>query len=264
MQKKMISCHTVSPAALLMVLLAFSCSTPIREVTYLYGIRPDSLYADAPTPDPYLIRPNDQLYIRVISDNPENVAFLNLIGSQTSTIGSSANIELITYLVDEAGNISYPFLGKISVGNKTLEEVEAAVQKEVDKYMQSAAVFVKLVTRTVTILGEVRSPGTFAMAKSRMTLFETIGMAGDITDYGNRKTVKLVRDMPEGQLVTQLDLTDPDIIRSPYFYVLPHDVLYVEHQTKVYGAKNMPYAAPLSITASFISIGLLILNLFRL
>ena len=100
------------------------------------------------------------------------------------------------------------------------------------------------------------------MAKNQLSIFEALGAAGDITDYCNRKNVKLLRDLPEGRLVVELDLTDPNIIASPYYYVLPHDIIYVEHSTRVYGAKNMPYAAPLSITASIVSIALLIANLF--
>jgi polysaccharide biosynthesis/export protein len=244
-------------------LLASSCTTPLKELTYFDGIKKGENLPEAPLPDEYLIRPNDHLYIRIVSDDPEDAEFLNLIGSQTSMIGSSYNIELITYLVDEDGNISYPFLGPIEVKNKNLQEIQEIMEIEVDKYLENASVFVKLVSRTVTVLGEVRNPGQLSMIKSRMNIFETLGLAGDITDYGNRQNVKLIRELPEGRVATELDLTDPLIIQSPYFYILPHDILYVEHKTKVYGAKNMPYASPISITASVISIGLLILNLFK-
>lgn len=247
-----------------MLLATVSCSTPLHKVTYLHGVETGHVYHKAPLPDEYRLRPNDHLYIRVISDKPENVAFLNLIGSQTSMVGSSYNMELITYLVDESGSISYPFLGKIQVAGQTLPEVESLLQGEVDKYLNGASVFVKLVTRTVTVLGEVRSPGTITMVKSRMSIFEILGLAGDISDYGNRKTVKLIRETPEGELVTQMDLTDPEIISSPFYYILPHDIIYVEHQTKVYGAKNLPYAAPLTITTSVVTLVLLVINLFRL
>jgi polysaccharide export outer membrane protein len=248
---------------LTILLVAYSCSTPLNELTYFDGIKAGHDFPEAPLPQEYLIRPNDHLYIRIISDDPEDAAFLNLIGSQTSMIGSASNIELITYLVGEDGNISYPFLGPIKVENKTLNQIQAIMQTEVDKYLEKASVFVKLVSRTVTVLGEVRNPGQLSMIKSRMNIFETLGLAGDITDYGNRQNVKLIRELSAGRHVEELDLTNPMIISSPYFYILPHDILYVEHKTKVYGAKNMPYASPISITASVISIGLLILNLFK-
>jgi len=149
------------------------------------------------------------------------------------------------------------------VEDKTVSEVRNVIQGKVDQYLQGASVFVKLVNRNVTLLGELHSPGQKTMVKSKLTIFEALGLAGDITDYGNRKTVKLIRELPDGKHVAELDLTDREIIHSPYYYVLPHDIVYVEHRRKVYGAKNLAYSAPLSITASVISLGLLILNLFK-
>lgn len=248
----------------MVILIAASCSTPLQEVTYLNGVQTGLTYTNGPMPEVYKIRPNDQLFIQVISDDPLNAAFLNLTNTQSGTSGSSANnMELITYLVDEKGNIEYPYLGQINVEGLTVLEVSNKIQEKVDTYLESASVFVKLVNRNITVLGEVRSPGQQLMVKNQLTIFEAIGTAGDITDYGNRQNIKLIRELPEGKHIVSLNLTDPQIIFSPYYYVLPHDIIYVEHSTKIYGAKNMPYAAPLSITASVISIGLLILNLFK-
>jgi len=252
-----------NPWIVMLLFLAASCSTPLQEVTYLNGIQTDMTYQDGPLPEEYRIRPNDHLYIRVISDDPMNVAFLNLMGTQMTTSTYSSNMELITFLVDEHGNITYPFLGEIEVEDKTVQEVQDLLQAKVDNYLENASVFVKLVSRTVTVLGEVKNPGQLTMEKTRLTIFETLGMAGDVSDYGNRRNVKLIRQLPDGKHVAELDLTNPDLINSPYYYILPHDILYVEHSTKIYGAKNMPYASPLNITASVISLGLLILNLFK-
>lgn len=247
---------------LFILLIAASCSTPLKKVTYIHGINPGELYEHAPIPDDYRIRPNDHLYIRIIGVDPNNVAFLNLIGAQTSSI-SPGSLELITYLVDENGDISYPFLGKINVENKTLTEIQNLLQSRVDNYLQNSSVFVKLVGRTITVLGEVASPGQITLAKSRVTIFETLGMAGDISDYGDRQNVKLIRELPEGKLIAQLDLTDPNIIFSPYYYILPHDIVYVENRTRIFGAKGLAFTAPITITASVISLGLLIVNLFK-
>ncbi|MFW5752189.1 MAG: polysaccharide biosynthesis/export family protein [bacterium] len=249
------------------ILLIFtSCSTPLQELIYLNEIETGKTFENGPMPDEYKIRPNDQLFIQVISDDPLNAAFLNLINTQGSmgSMGSSANsLELITFLVDQDGNISYPELGEIHVEDKTIQEVQKIIQTRVNEYLESASVFVKLVNRNVTILGEVKQPGQKLMVKNQLTIFEALGLAGDITDYGNRQSVKLIRELPDGKHIVEMDLTDPETIFSPYYYVLPHDIVYVEHSTKVYGAKNLPYSAPLSITASIVSIGLLILNIFR-
>lgn len=247
----------------ILLLFTISCSTPLRKVTYLNGIETGITYPESPLPDDYRIRPNDQLYVRVISDNPANAAFVNLQSETSGSLGSTQSMELITYLVDEEGYILYPFIGKLEVGNKTLSEVQSILQQNVNQYLENASVFVKLVNRTLTVLGSVSRPGLVSMSKTRLTVFEALGMAGDVTDYGNRQNVKIIREMPAGKHVAEINLTDPAIIASPYYYVLPRDIIYVESSTKVYGAKNMPYAAPITITASIISIGLLILNLIK-
>jgi polysaccharide biosynthesis/export protein len=250
----------------LIYLLTVSCSTPLREVTYLHGIDTGTKSESGPKPEEYLIRPNDQLFIQVISDDPLNAAFLNLVNAQgnAGNLGNSANsLELITFLVDEQGSISYPQLGEIHVEGLTTGGVRDIIQKKVNTYLESASVFVKLVNRNITVLGEVRNPGQKLMVKNQLTIFEALGTAGDITDYGNRRNVKLIRELPDGKHVAELDLTNPKLLSSPYYYVLPHDVVYVEYSTKIYGAKNLSYAAPISITASVISIGLLVLNLFK-
>ena len=248
----------------LIYVIATSCSTPIQELIYLNEIETDALYQNGPVPDEYRIRPNDQLYIKVISDNSSDVAFLNLISpTSTTTSTSSSSIELITYLVDEDGNIEYPYLGTISVIDLTLPEVRDMIQEKVDNYMTGAAVFVKQVNRTITVLGEVKNAGQKNMIKNKLTIFEALGTAGDVTDWGNRQNVKLIRESTEDKYVAELDLTDPDLINSPYYYVLPHDVIYVEHRTRVYGAKNLSYTTPITISISVITLGLLILNLLK-
>jgi polysaccharide export outer membrane protein len=232
----------------------------------MYGLETDKTYTHGVFPDEYRIRPNDQLYIQVISDDPLNAAFLNLTGTQTSsnTASSQEGLELITYLVDNNGNINYPQLGTIHVGDLKTGEVRDIIQKEVDKYLETASVFVKLVNRNITVIGEVKSPGQQLMVKNQLTIFEALGTAGDLTDWGNRKNVKIIREFPEGKHIAEIDLTSPDVIKSPYYYILPHDIIYVEHRDKVYGDKNVAYGQRLSIALSVISTLLLIANLFLL
>jgi len=256
------------PVLLLVMLFVVSCNPPttLDKVTYLNGINIGETYTTGPVPDEYSIRPNDQLYIQVISDDPVNAAFLNLNNVQniSSAGSSSGNLELITYLVDNEGNIEYPQLGKIHVGGLMTGEVREIIQKGVDKYLQSASVFVKLVNRSITVLGEVRAPGQQLMVKNQLTIFEALGTAGDITDWGNFQNVKIIREVPEGRYIGQLDLTVPDVIKSQYYYVLPNDIVYVERRDKVFGDKNVAFGQRLSLGLSVISIALLTLNLFLL
>jgi len=244
---------------LLFILFVASCSTPLKDVTYMYGIK-DSVYPGGPVPSEYKIRVNDQLYIQVISDDPENAAFLNLV-PQDRTV-TTGDLELITYIVDENGDIYFLLMGKIHVEGLTVKELRELLQEKVDKYLDNTAVFVKLVGRNITVLGEVDHPGQQNMVKNRLTIFEAIGTAGDVTDWGNYRDVMLIRDMPDGKMVTHVDLLDPNLINSPYYYILPNDVLYVKREKKVRGEKNLAPFSGVFLALSILSTALLIANLF--
>jgi polysaccharide biosynthesis/export protein len=242
--------------------LCFSCTTPLREITYLYGLDTGELYEHGPEPDLYKIKPGDLLYISVIGDDQGSTAFLNLL--QTSAyISSGVNLDLVTYIVDENGTIVFPQFGAITVGGLTMNQVRDTLQKEVDRILDGASVFVKLTNRSVTVLGEVRKPGQHGMIKNRLTIFETLGLAGDVNEYGNRQNVKIIRETSAGKIYGQIDLTDPGLLRSEFYYILPNDVLYVEPLSRIYGQKTMPFGTGFSIIISSISTTLLLLNFFK-
>lgn len=242
--------------------LAFSCTTPLREITYMHGVQTNAVQESTPLPDVYKIRPNDHLYIRVIGDDPQTTAFLNLnVGTQTSV--SSSSTELITFTVDEQGAIWYPQLGELKVEGLTVTELRDQIQEQVNHYIEGTSVQVKLVNRTITVLGEVRSPGVQTMTKNHLTIFEAIGTAGDLTDWANRQNVKLVRETPAGRQVVQMDLTAPDLLASDYYYILPHDVIYVEPSKRVYGIKTLPFMSQVGLGTTVISTVVLILNLIK-
>lgn len=246
-----------------LVMLAFaSCTTPLRELTYLYDIETGRPYPKGPDPETYQVRSNDHLYINVIGEDPASTAFLNIAGASGGGV-SSQNMELITYIVDEEGNINYPRFGKIHVAGNTVDEIRENLQEQVNHYVEGASVFVKLVNRTITVLGEVRAPGQHVMNKNQFSIFEAIGMAGDISDFGDRRDVKVIRETPTGKEVTSIDLTDPNLVSSPYYYILPHDIVYVEPSSKVYGQKTMGFGSGISLVFSVVSTALLLVNYFK-
>ena len=241
------------------ILLIASCSRPLSETTYMYGVQ-DGVYPNGPIPDEYKVRVNDQLYIQVIADDPQNAAFLNLV--QPDRSGSSKDTELITYIVDEEGNIYFHLLGKIHVEGLTVKEIREILKGMVDKYLDNTAVFVKLVGRTITVLGEVDNPGQQQMVKNRLSNFEAIGSAGDVTDWDNYDEVMLIRETPEGKLVTNVDLLSPNLIDSPYYYILPNDVLYVKLNNKVRGRKNLAPFSGVLLALSLITTAMLVAQFF--
>lgn len=241
---------------------ASSCTTPLKELTYLYDIETGRPYPKGPDPETYQVRSNDHLYINVIGEDPASTAFLNIAGTGGGG-ASTTNMELITFIVDEQGNITYPRFGKIHVAGNTVDDIREFIQDKVDQYVEGASVFVKLVNRTITVLGEVRSPGQHEMNKNQLSIFEAIGTAGDVTDFGDRQDVKIIRETPAGKEVVSVDLTDPNLVSSPYYYILPHDVVYVEPSSKVYGQKTMGFGSGIGLVFSVLSTALLLVNYFK-
>lgn len=246
-----------------MAMLLASCGSPLKQMTYMHDARLDEYYTRVPLPDPYRIKPNDQLYISVVSDDRQKTDFLNLATS-TAVGGVGAGMDLLTYLVDENGNISYPQLGEVHVEGLTLLEVRDKIQKEVDRFVLNTSVVVKLVNRTFTVLGEAGSSGLIPMPKNQYTIFEALGAAGGISDGGNRQRVKLMRETPEGIRIVNLDLTDDALLTSEYYYILPNDVLMVEpNNFRVYSNRTLPWLSQAGFAASLLSTAFLIFNLFK-
>jgi len=229
-----------------------SCTTSKRKLTYVHKIETGKVHPNNLTPETYLIKPNDNLYIVIMGDDPLNTAFLNLTTAVSGSAG--ADLELISYLVDENGNISFPQLGEIAVAGKTVLEVQDEIEERISSYIKNTSVYVKMLGRTITVIGEVLNPGIQVIYQNQLTIFEAIGTAGDLTDWGNRRNVKLFRKTDAGTEVMSVDLTDPALLYSDYYYIYPNDVIYVQPSSKVFGFKTLGYFDFLTIGLSNIPI----------
>lgn len=176
----------------------------------------------------YRLQTGDVLSIKVQSVQPALNDMFNVTSGQYIQSGDPGNLFASGYSVDEAGSITLPTVGRLKVGGLTVEETQLLVQKEVARFMREANVVVKLTSFKLTILGEVRAPGRYFVYNSQATVLEALGMAGDLTEFGSRTNVKLIRQTLKGSEVVLLDLTDPELLRSKYYYLLPNDALYVE------------------------------------
>lgn len=250
------------------IVLLSACTTPVKNLAYLYNPEADMKYENGPAPGEYRIKSNDNLYIRVIGEDELMTAFLNITGAGSGTgnmgYGNGQNmIDFITYIVDEGGTISMPQIGRVHVEGMTIREIENMLNPEVNKLVANSSVIVRVVNRTITVLGEVGSPGAYNMLKYRQSIFESLGMAGDLTDFGNRHNVKLVREGKENKQIVMLDLADPNLVTSPYYYVMPGDVIYVEPRSKLYGTKTLPFTGPLPAILSVISSAIALFFIFK-
>lgn len=177
----------------------------------------------------YHVQPNDILSVKVKSATDIQISdIFNITTGQVSMYMTPGNLYLDGYSVDENGQITLPVLGAVSVAGKTLEEIQQTIQDNARKYLNNATVIVKLISFKITVLGEVRNPGYHYVYNNQATVLEGLGLAGDLTQYGNRKNIKLIRQESNGSKVVLLDLTSANLLRSQYFYLMPNDVLYVE------------------------------------
>jgi polysaccharide export outer membrane protein len=163
------------------------------------------------------------------------------------------------YSIDDDGYVNLPVLGKVKMAGLSIVEARQKLFQELDKYIVDVTVDVKLVSFKVTILGEVRSPGMHFYFNERITLFEAIGLAGDITDLGNRKQVRIVRNYQDNVKIYSVDLTSDAIIPSELYYILPNDVIYVEPLK----AKNFRINLPaISLALSGLTAFIVLYNFF--
>lgn len=178
----------------------------------------------------YRIMPNDELTITVSTSDPEaSVPFYRKLGQAQNTQGMN-NAKLLDYLVDKDGYIDYPVLGKLHVSGLSTRECEALISKELQKYLnESPNVAVRTSNYTISVLGEVNKPGTYAVNDERVNIFEALALAGDMTLFSVRDDVQLLREDSSGKRqVVHLDLTTADIATSQYYYLQQNDIVYVK------------------------------------
>ncbi|OFX69881.1 MAG: hypothetical protein A2X12_11880 [Bacteroidetes bacterium GWE2_29_8] len=208
----------------------------------------------------YKIRKGDMLFINSNTLDKYSSGFennRNIIPNVVGDIGLFLN----SYEVNDSGCINIPVIGKVLVAGSTLEEAKYILQEKINEYMNYVVVDIKLTNFKTTVLGEVKNPGTYNLLKNRKAnLLDALGMAGDLTEYGNRKNIKIIRFDGNNSNIYKLDITDNSIIGSPLFYLQPNDVIYVEPlKTKTYGFRNAVVTS--SALLSLISTLILIIKL---
>ena len=181
------------------------------------------------------IMPKDQITISVNTTTPEASLPFNLLlqnaYQQGRTISGGAGT-LMPYLVDNEGYINFPIVGKLKVGGLTKSEAEQLVTEKIRPYLAEAenpVVTVTMSSYSVSVLGEVAKPGSFMVSREKITILEALAQAGDLTIYGVRDRVKLIREDATGKKsIVTLNLNDANIVNSPYYYLQQNDVVYVE------------------------------------
>jgi polysaccharide export outer membrane protein len=246
---------------LLLAVLSYSCISQRRLIYLERKPEPDSLY-HKPDRQEYRVKKGDELVIRVSS--LDDVAF-NFFSEQADNrlmnFSNEVSVSLISYIVNDSGYIYFPILEYIYVENLTIEEITSNLKTQLEDYFNQPTVLIKLVNKEISIIGEVLNPGRYYYTEKRLNIFEALSMAGDITIYGNRKKVKLLREDNNKVTYTTIDLTKREILDKNEFYVQNNDVIYVMPlRSRQWREVSTPWSLTISVVTTFV----LILNYIRL
>lgn len=217
----------------LIVLVGFTSCIPNKQLAYMQNSKksPDEIILNKQVP-PYKVQIGDALSIRIKALDQALVGMFNPIASENNVeMSSSDRMYFDGFIIDNHGDINVPTLGKVNVLNLTLKEIKKKIKtKLLDEYFKKEAnlfVTVKLGGIKFTTLGEILTPGTQVVYQDRVNIFEAIANAGDIVITGDRKDVLIIRPYPGGQKVHHIDLTTVDVFESPYYYIQPNDIIYI-------------------------------------
>ncbi len=213
---------------LLVVILSFASCVTNKKTTYLQVLKDQLDTLDVVRPESYLIRPGDELYIKIEPLSPDAEQFLDA-GESSSSSALTQSLYLRSYDVYADSCIDYPYIGKVKVAGLTTRQVRKTMEDAMREFvLKDGKVTVKLVNKYVSVLGAVGSPGKYTIYKEGLNIFQMIAMAGDVSTYGNREMVKLIREVDGEIIVKEFDLRRNDILGSEFYYVQPNDVIYIE------------------------------------
>jgi polysaccharide export outer membrane protein len=243
-------------------LIFISSCVAQREIEYLQDRDRGIKGFDEAELSEYKLKPDDELYIQIRSLDEAAANIFSASGTQQYVGGSLTpyGASLTSYTVDRDGYLLMPVIGNIQVKDKTISQVKMILKDSLNHILNLPSFTIKLVNRYVSIIGEVRNPGHYAYSQEKITIYDAIGLAGDITDYGNRRNIILIRNEDKENLRINIDLTKSEILSSVYYNLKPNDIVYVKPlQKKLWGMRQFPF----SVIFSTITTGLLIYNIFK-
>lgn len=230
----------------------FSCANT-RQLNYLQGSFDTAQLKKLKIPEP-VIQKADLISIVVYSDNPAATALYNQPVMNSGISGSSSGQQTPGYLVDKDGNIQFQGLGQLHVEGLSKGQLVTLLDSKLkDKLLSNPYYNIRFVNFKITLLGDVRSPGVYTIPNERITILEAVALAGDLTIYGKRDNVLIIREASGSREFGRIDLTKPDIFNSPYFYLQQNDVVLIEATNKKETAVDQATVRNISIATSIVS-----------
>ena len=247
------------------LLLLTSCGQ-YKNIVYLQAPKPETDTLYSPAFVQYKLQPADILHIRVTSID-HNVSDLFNNDSPTASSSTALNgmagggMYLTGYSINEKGQIQLPVIGNVDVAGLTVEEATAKISQLTLVYIKDAHIEVKLVSFKIAVLGEVNHPGQITIFNNKATILEAIAQSGDLSYYGNRKDILIVRNVKNGLKTIHVDLTRRELLKSDEFYLQPNDVIYIEPlRSTVFRLKLSDYSVFLTLVTSTVTLVFLIMQ----
>jgi polysaccharide export outer membrane protein len=231
-------------------LFLVSCASK-KDVLYLQNIDQINSNQGSLSYEPKL-QNDDLLSIIVAADQPELTVPFNLPQIQGNYQINQNQDGIKTYLIDIDGNIVFPVIGKVKLAGLTRSQAVRMLEEKIKEYITNPSVNLRILNYKFSVIGEVNRPGTFKIESERVTLLEALSQAGDLTIYGNRSNILIIREVGGKKEYNRVDITKADFINSPFYYLVQNDVVVVEpNKTKV----NSSVVGPnLNVTISAISL----------
>jgi polysaccharide export outer membrane protein len=225
-----------------------------KSVVYLQqgtGIQKDTVTSKY---EPKL-QPDDILTIVISSENPEAaIPYNQMLVALQNNSATIAQPSLQSYLIDKDGNVEFPILGKLKIGGLTRIEAINKIKSLLELHIKEPYVNIRILNFKVSVIGEVNRPGSFSIQSERITILEALSLAGDLTIYGNRNSILIIRDNEGLKTITKVDITKRDFINSEYYYLSQNDQIYVEpNKTKA----NASVIGP-DVTVAFSALSILV------
>lgn len=220
-----------SIAFIFMISTFLSC-TSNKNIIYLQSNGEQQSKGQSVTYEPVL-QSDDLLMIVVSAENPEVAAPYNMIQSATPTASGNQG-DFISYLIDKEGYVDVPMLGKIKLAGLTRRAAIEKIKSLLANHIKDPLVNIRILNFKISVLGEVNKPGVHSIQSERITLLEALSLSGDMTIYGKRNSILIIRENDGEKEIKKVDITKRDLINSPYYYLSQNDVVYVEpNKTKV-------------------------------
>jgi len=229
-----------------------SCSSP-KDTVYFANLDSTRFHQipKAEFKEPH-IQTDDILTINVQSLGID--AFTAPQAAPTAGAGSAPGAGVSGFLVNKSGNVEIPMLGVVKLAGLTTAEAIEVIRSKASNYFKDPTVQVRFANYKITVLGEVAKPATYTVPSEKVTVLDAISMAGDLTAYGKRNNIMLMRDNGEKKDVIRLDLNSSNLINSPYFYLQQNDVLYVEPTKAKNAINNAPAQRFITITIAVVTL----------